>query len=1403
MRKNTERKRKFHKRYSIGILSLFLAVGLFFAILSIGEMQSHALSGVITGSSSDGDAFWNGISVPNDLLLSQNLTVSGQICSGVSYSEDYKKTSSGYYGDSHTKTFNISFPRGGVFSPSISVKTVISRMNSSQDLGTGQSNAWNDYVGTERYFSYLNYPSRNTVTYYKVYTGEGSSNMGDILLNYYKQNYTAPSGQKRSEKMMLTTEEQYGRVFSSLAENCATANGWSKYTSGTSIPLWQGDGQVVKRIEMITVNAVDFWFASYKTEGEGNTGYNSKDLDVMLYTPHTYVFNYTNSPIYEQLQPPVISTEGGKSIAGRDAISIDDLIVLSPGDNPEGTAQPQYYLSDKVVNMSGISWINYSEPFSPEGKKYLYVRNTFLNNSKHYIECEPSYYEIRYMENSGSIVNSSPVNGGSVDVGTKIELSQTGAYADAAMFYTYEAQSAPTLTRVSYDARHSIGLDNLSQDGKIAFQGDQVYIKINGIWYYCSDSTVKRYTQPIEVGEEIRVKGSMNLFVLVEDSGKEVGEFQKLGYSYAASEQTAAPEATVKTSATEPAVIKLGSSIGLMCNTTGSKIFYTTNGSAPVIKITAADGPIAVEETGTKLFTDAEPIVIDESIADYGDSVLIMAQAVTYSKIGDNYYCIYQDSPVARFHYIVEAQAPVEAIQSVPQTNAQTPAEVQVGNKIQLFSNTPGATILYTTDGSEPQYEIDTNGELAVKGTTKIYNGAEGVLVEKPKDSSLLTITAIGYKENLAVSGLSHLVFAYPGAVSAPYANPAEGSVTENTEVILKSATEGATIYYEVAYGDAKINEPTTASKVFDASNPIKITQKTSIKAFAVKDSIESTVSSFTYTVATKLKTPEPSIDTGAVISSGTVISLKADKGATIYYTLDGSDPRDPANKKVQVGSNVVINGDAGAMIVLRTYAAQSGYTNSEVGTYSYNISAYAGGIYADRESGEIVKNGEKIHLHTDMSDAEIYYTTDGSTPTTDSHSGDEVTIHGEPGEQITIMALAIADGSEKSTTFATFTYIIMDKLAAPTSSVPDGAIFVKESMVELKAESGRIYYTVDGSDPTTSSNLYKKSIVIEKAVTIKAIAVADDLEQSEISIFNYGFAEQVAAPIASYASGELEMGTKVTFTCATEGATIYYRTDGKDINLSRKNELEIYKEPIIINKATSFKVIAIKDKMQDSKILNVGYTVKEPVVITPVEEETQQNYGNQSNRLQSRRSFSDTESGPSYTDVVLRNASYGAIIAADEGVLPDTVQLKVESTNVTDAVNRRVQQVISESYGVVASYDVTLLVNGEEAQPEGTIEIGLPIPVEYENAMIHIVHVQEDGNIELHETRRSGGVAYAKVDHLSIYSIAAPVEFEEEKAEFPWLPVVYTLAVGLTGLGCFLIYKAKKDRKEEVMLDD
>ena len=72
-----------------------------------------------------------------------------------------------------------------------------------------------------------------------------------------------------------------------------------------------------------------------------------------------------------------------------------------------------------------------------------------------------------------------------------------------------------------------------------------------------------------------------------------------------------------------------------------------------------------------------------------------------------------------------------------------------------------------------------------------------------------------------------------------------------------------------------------------------------------------------------------------------------------------------------------------------------------------------------------------------------------------------------------------------------------------------------------------------------------------------------------------------------------------------------------------------------------------------------------------------------------------------------------------------------MDQVKITDTSERMVKQMLSDSYGVVAGYEVELQVNGEAVQPDGEIEIGLPIPAEYENTLIQIVYLAEDGSVQ------------------------------------------------------------------------
>ena len=82
---------------------------------------------------------------------------------------------------------------------------------------------------------------------------------------------------------------------------------------------------------------------------------------------------------------------------------------------------------------------------------------------------------------------------------------------------------------------------------------------------------------------------------------------------------------------------------------------------------------------------------------------------------------------------------------------------------------------------------------------------------------------------------------------------------------------------------------------------------------------------------------------------------------------------------------------------------------------------------------------------------------------------------------------------------------------------------------------------------------------------------------------------QKVAAPTASPAAGEVEKGTKVTFSCETEGATILIATDGTTFTEGTE---------AIVNEDVTFTVKATKNGMDDSDTVTFTYTVKaeEPV---------------------------------------------------------------------------------------------------------------------------------------------------------------------------------------------------------------
>ena len=167
--------------------------------------------------------------------------------------------------------------------------------------------------------------------------------------------------------------------------------------------------------------------------------------------------------------------------------------------------------------------------------------------------------------------------------------------------------------------------------------------------------------------------------------------------------------------------------------------------------------------------------------------------------------------------------------------------------------------------------------------------------------------------------------------------------------------------------------------------------------------------------------------------------------------------------------------------------------------------------------------------------------------------------------------------------------------LEAPTFSrteTADGLI------IAISAPKGKIYYTIDGSEPTVASTLYTAPITTKKNLTIKAIAVCEGWDNSAVSIFDTAI-PKVAAPIPSIPSGSgVLSGTVIALSCPTEGAEIWYTTNGEVPTAE-----DVYIGPITITEETTIYALAVKDGMLNSALVHLTYGLTvaktEPVVTT------------------------------------------------------------------------------------------------------------------------------------------------------------------------------------------------------------
>jgi len=346
---------------------------------------------------------------------------------------------------------------------------------------------------------------------------------------------------------------------------------------------------------------------------------------------------------------------------------------------------------------------------------------------------------------------------------------------------------------------------------------------------------------------------------------------------------------------------------------------------------------------------------------------------------------------------------------------------------------------------------------------------------------------------------------------------------------------------------------------------------------------------------ASKEKVATPTFDpTGGNFTVDRSVSLScATPDVNIYYTTDGSEP---TSSSESYSTPIHVTGLESA-VTIKAFAAKDGLDDSDVAEATYVV------IYPQLDAPIITPASGSFSVDKEVTitaapGTTIYYTTNGSTPTAGSFVySDPISVAGS-GTTETIKAIAVEE-QKRNSEVASETYIINYlQLDAPVMS-PLGGTFSVDTDVTITAVLGTtIYYTTNGSDPTTGSYVYSAPISVTGSgtvETIKAIAVGNETLNSSTSSNQYTINyDQVSVPQISPIAGIYDDYQSATISCSTDGAAIHYTTDGSNPTSSST----LYTGAFSVSTSETIKAIAIKSMMLDSEVSSDAIVLK---VATPV----------------------------------------------------------------------------------------------------------------------------------------------------------------------------------------------------------
>jgi ribonuclease HI len=664
---------------------------------------------------------------------------------------------------------------------------------------------------------------------------------------------------------------------------------------------------------------------------------------------------------------------------------------------------------------------------------------------------------------------------------------------------------------------------------------------------------------------------------------------------------------------------------GLLTTTTtgASSVFSYFPGATPVISSNGTTNGVlwairtdAYNSNGSEILYAFDPNNLvtplyesDTNAArdDGGPATKFVVPVITNGKVYTG--AAYQVNVYGLLAGLVQAAAPVISPNGGSLSTAQ---------QVALSTTTPNATIYYTTDGSMPT------------AASTVYSSAAPITI-----TSDTTVQAIASAQNYLQSPVSSAVFTFSSQTPAPTFTPAAGIYTSPQLVTIADPLTGTTIYYTT---DG--STPTTQSAMYNA--PIPVTNTTTLNAIGVYGALTpSTMVTGSYVIqvgGTGINFGDGFAEVNGLTLNGSAINSDDSR---LQLTNGGSHQAGSVFGNTPLNITSFVNNFAFQL----SDAQADGFTFTIQNVGPTALGPAGGGLgYGSDAPGGTPGIPNSIAIKFDlynnagegMDSTGLYE--NGASPTVPAidltpsginlHSGDSMSVHMTyDGSTLTMtitdqlanatftqawpIDIAQVIGSDSayvgftggtgglsaSQKILTWTFVSEAPPVTPTPVIaPNGGAYTSPQSVTIRDgnASATIYYTLDGSTPTTSSAVYNNTpLSIGTGVTtLSAIAVGVAETQSALASATFAITHPAAAaPVFSLGSGTYIGTQTVTLSDTTAGASIYYTTDGSVPSINSNQ----YSGGITVSGAETINAIAVGSSFSASPLATAVYAIQAP----------------------------------------------------------------------------------------------------------------------------------------------------------------------------------------------------------------